>query len=161
MERHPGDLKSLSKLGYIAWNEQEYDEAIRRFQQVLALDPRQAAAYVHLGVNYAAQERFADSIAAYQEAGRLNPDLAHLVAQSVDLVEHLQRAKEHPDDPAVQAQLGEIYASDGRSDRAIEALREGDCPGPTLAAGFLPWHATMRRKSATLTPCVLIARGSP
>jgi protein O-GlcNAc transferase len=90
----------------------------------LGLDPRQAAAYVHLGVNYAAQERFADSIAAYQEAERLNSDLAHLVAQSIDLVEHLQRAKEHPDDPAVQVQLGELYASDGRSDRAIEAFEK-------------------------------------
>jgi spermidine synthase len=136
LERHPGDLKSLSKLGYIAWNEQEYDEAIRRFQQVLALDPHQAAAYVHLGVNYATQERFADSIAVYQEAGRLNPDLAHLVAQSVDLVEHLQRAKEHPDDPAVQAQLGEIYASDGRSDRAIEAFEKVMVLAPHWPQGF-------------------------
>ena len=103
---------------------------------MLALDPRQAVAYVHLGVNYAAQERFADSIAAYQEAGRLNPDLAHLVAQSVDLVEHLQRAKEHPDDPAVQAQLGEIYASDGRSDRAIESFEKVVALAPHWPQGF-------------------------
>jgi superkiller protein 3 len=136
LERHPSDIKSLSKLGYIAWNEQEYDEAVRRFQQVLALDPHQAAAYVHLGVNYAAQERFADSIAAYQEAGRLHPDLAHLVAQSIDLVEHLQRAQEHPDDPAVQAQLGEIYASDGRSDRAIEAFEKVVALAPHWPQGF-------------------------
>jgi len=136
LERHPDDIKSLSKLGYIAWNEQEYDEAIRRFQQVLALAPRQTAAYVHLGVNYAAQERFADSIAAYQEAGRLNPDLAHLVAQSIDLVEHLQRAKEHQDDPVVQAQLGEIYASDGRSDRAIESFEKVVALAPPWPQGF-------------------------
>ena len=70
-------------------------------------------------MNYAAQERFSDSVVAYQEAGRLNPDLAPLVTQSVDLVKHLQRAKERPDDPAVQAQLGEIYASDGRPDRPL------------------------------------------
>jgi len=75
-------------------------------------------------VNYAAQERFEASIAAYQEAKRLNPDLARLVEQSVDLVEHLQRAKEHPEDPAVHARLGEIYASDGRSDRAIESFEK-------------------------------------
>ena len=30
LKLQPGDIKSLSKLGYIAWNEQEYDEAIRR-----------------------------------------------------------------------------------------------------------------------------------
>jgi len=136
LERHPSDIKSLSKLGYIAWNEQEYDEAIRRFQQVLALSPLQATTYVHLGVNYAAQERFADSIAAYQEAERLNPDLAHLVAQSVDLIEHLQRAKEQPEDPTVQAQLGELYASDGRSDRAIESFEKAVTLAPHWPQGL-------------------------
>lgn len=136
LERYPGDIKSLSKLGYIAWNEQEYDEAIRRFQQVLALDPRHAAAYVHLGVNYVAQARFEASIAAYQEARRLRPDLARLVAQSIELVERLQRAKEHPDDPTAQAQLGELYASDGRSDRAIESFEKVIALAPRSPQGF-------------------------
>ncbi len=136
LERHPGDVKSLSKLGYIAWNEQEYDEAVRRFQQVLALDPRHAAAYVHLGVSYAAQEHFEASIAAYEEARRLQPDLAPLVAQSIDLVEHLRRAKEHPDDPTVRAELGEIYAGDGRSDRAIECFERVIALAPRWPQGF-------------------------
>jgi len=136
LERHPGDIKSLSKLGYIAWNEQEYDEAIRRFQQVLALDPRHAAAYVHLGVSYAARERFAASIAAYQEARRLHPDLARLVAESIELVERLRRAKENPDDPTVQAQLGDLYASDGRSDRAIESYEKVIALAPHWPQGF-------------------------
>ena len=53
LARQPGDVKSLSKLGYIAWSEQRYDDAIGRFREVLAIDPRHAAAYVHLGVSYA------------------------------------------------------------------------------------------------------------
>src|SRR5207249_3608427 len=113
LERQPQDLKALSKLGYIAWNEQQYDEALRRFQQVLALDPRQAAAYVHLGANYIAQERFAEATAAYLRAGRLNPEYTRLVEQSLDLIQHLQRAHEHPDDPSEYLQLGAIYAADG------------------------------------------------
>lgn len=136
LERHPSDIKSLSKLGYIAWSEQQYDEAVRRFQQVLALDPRHAAAYVHLGMSYTAQERFAEAIAAYQEAGHLNPDLAPLIAQSLNLVEHLQRAKDHPDDPAVQVQLGELYAGDGRSDRAIECFEKVVALDPHWPRGF-------------------------
>src|SRR5207244_5724408 len=40
LQRRPDDVKSLSKLGYIAWNEQDYAESIRRFRQVLAIDPR-------------------------------------------------------------------------------------------------------------------------
>ncbi len=136
LERHPGDVKSLGKLGYIAWNEQAYDEAIRRFRQVLALEPRQAAAYVHLGVNYAAAERYADSIAAYQEAGRLQPDLASLVSQSIELVRRLQHARERPDDPTAQAQLGELYASDGRSDRAIQCFEKVVALAPRQPQGF-------------------------
>jgi len=136
LERHPADIKSLSKLGYIAWNERDYDEAVRRFQQVLALDPRHAAAYIHLGVNYAAQERFEASIAAYKEAGRLDSKLTPLVAQSIELIEHLRRAKERPGDPIAQARLGEIYASDGRWDRAIESFEKVTALAPHWPGGF-------------------------
>src|SRR5262249_55125819 len=76
VEREPDDVKSLSKLGHIAWNEHDYDEAIRRFRQVLTVDARNAPAYIHLGVTYAAQGRFDASIAAYQGAKDLRPDLA-------------------------------------------------------------------------------------
>src|SRR5262249_26496414 len=123
LERDPNDVKSLIRLGYIPWNERAYDEAVRRLRQVLALDPGHAIAHVHLGVYYAAQERFEDSIAAYREAARLRPDLQRLVDDSVELVERLRRAKERPDDPTAQARLGELYASDGRTDRAIERLQ--------------------------------------
>jgi tetratricopeptide (TPR) repeat protein len=137
LERHPRDVKSLSKLGYIAWSEQDYDEAIRRFQQVLAIDPRHAAAYVHLGVSYAAQERHAASIAAYREAGRLQPDLATLVTQSIDLSAR-RRAAEHPTIPRSRA--GQLYAGDGRSDRAVECF-ERSSPSPSAPASS-PWPAT-------------------
>jgi spermidine synthase len=136
LARHPADIKGLSKLGYIAWSEGHYDEAIRRFQQVLASDPRHAAAYVHLGVNYAAQERFEASIAAYKEAGRLDSKLARLVAQSIELVEHLQRAKERPADPIVQARLGELYAGDARWDRAIESFEKVTALAPHWPGAF-------------------------
>jgi tetratricopeptide (TPR) repeat protein len=137
LARHPADTKALSKLGYIAWNEQQYDTAIGYFQRVLQYDAQQAAAYVHLGVNYAAQERFDASIAAYQEAGRRNADLASLVQQSIQLVQHLQRAKEHPDDSMVHFQLGGLYSADGRSDRALEAFEKVAALAPHLPHSFL------------------------
>jgi spermidine synthase len=136
LERRPHDIKSLSKLGYIAWNEQDYGEAIRRFRQVLALDAQQASAYVHLGVSYAAQENFEASIAAYRKAKDLRADLADVVGQSIDLVERLRRAREHPNDPAVQARLGELYASDGRFDRAIECFEKATALAPDSPEGL-------------------------
>jgi cytochrome c-type biogenesis protein CcmH/NrfG len=137
LQHQPTDVKALSKLGYIAWNEQRYDEAIQRFQQVLAIDPQHAAAYVHLGVNYTAQERFAEAAAAYRHAERLNPDFTLLVQQSLNLIAHLQRAKEQPYDPMVHFALGEIYSNDGRSDRAIEAFEKVVELDPSLPQGWL------------------------
>jgi spermidine synthase len=137
LEQQPGDVKALSKLGYIAWNAQQYDEAIRRFQQVLTIEPRNAAAYVHLGANYLAQERFEAASAAYQEARRLNPELAHLAAQSLQLIQQLQGAKAQPDNPTVHLQLAALYAADGRSDRTIEALAKALGLLPTFAEGWL------------------------
>jgi tetratricopeptide (TPR) repeat protein len=137
LQRQPQDIKALSKLGYIAWNEQQYDEALKRFQQVLTIDPTQAAAYVHLGVNYTALERFDEAMAAYRQAERLQPNFAHLVQQSLNLIEHLQRARERPDDPLVHFQLGTIYSDDGRSDRAIEAFEKVVALTPELPQGWL------------------------
>ena len=108
-----------------------------RMETVLAIDPEQAAAYVHLGVNYTAQERFAEAIAAYRNAERLHPDFAPLVQQSINLIAHLQRAKEHPDDPLAYFQLGMIYSDDGRSDRAIEAFEKVVALAPALPQGWL------------------------
>ena len=137
LERHPDDVKSLGKLGYIAWSERDYEEAIGRFRRVLTVDPRNASAYIHLGVSYAAQGNFEASIAAYREARDLKPDLADVVGPSIDLVERLQRARQHPDDAAAQAHLGELYASDGRFDSAIECFEKVTALVPLSPQGWL------------------------
>ena len=137
LERRPDDIKSLGKLGYIAWSEHDYDEAIRRFRRVLALDARNAPAYIHLGVSYAAQGNFDASIAAYREALVLKPDLGNVVEPSIDLVERLRRARQHPEDPAAQAHLGELYANDGRFDSAIECFEKATALAPRSPQGWL------------------------
>jgi tetratricopeptide (TPR) repeat protein/spermidine synthase len=136
LQQNSRDVRALSKLGYIAWNEQQYDQAIQYFQQVLAVDPGNAAAYMHLGVNYAAQGSYDASIAAYHEAARLKPEFAQLAEQSIDLVQLLQQAAERPDDPTVHFQLGQVYTADGRSDRAIETFEKVVELAPHLWQGF-------------------------
>src|SRR5205823_3136067 len=42
-----------------------------------------------------------------------------------------------PDDPSVYLQLGTIYASDGRSDRAVEMFEKAVALTPSLVAGWL------------------------
>ena len=137
LAQQPENSSALSKLGYIAWNEQQYDTAIAYFERVLQGDPKNAAAYIHLGVNYVALEQFDLAMAAYREAARLNPAYGELVEQSLNLVQLLQRAKEHPDNPMVHFQLGELYSADSRSDRAIAAFEKGLALAPQLPQGFV------------------------
>ena len=137
LAHQPRDVKSLGKLGYIAWSEQRYDDAVRRFREVLAVDPRHATSYAHLGVSYAAQERFGESASAYREARRLNPELSRLVEQSLGLVDQLRRVKERPDDADAHARLAQLYAGDGRPDRAIECLEKVAVLTPRRAETFL------------------------
>src|SRR5262249_20400282 len=141
-------------------NEQDYDEAIRRFRQVLAIDPRHAAAYIHLGVSYAAQGKFEASITSYQQAKDLRADLAGVVEQSIDLVERLRHAKQHPDDPSAQKRLGELYASDGRFDRAIECFEKATTLDPHSPRRSSRSRASMRRKNAMPKPCAHTSRVS-
>jgi len=133
VERQPRDVRALVKLGYIAWSEQDYDGAVAWVQRALAIDPRHAPAHVHLGVSYAAQQRFDASVAAYREAARLQPELARLAEQSIDLVERLRRVRERPQDADALARLGEVYAGDGRSDRAIESFERVVALAPARA----------------------------
>ena len=99
--------------------------------------PNNAAAYIHLGVNYIALEQFDVAMAAYREAARLNPAYSDLVEQSLNLIQLLQRAKAHPDNPMVHFQLGELYSADGRSDRAITAFEKVTALAPQLPQGFV------------------------
>jgi spermidine synthase len=136
LARQPEDTQALGKLGYIAWNVQEYDAAVQYFTRVLQHDPQNVAAYLHLGVNYVAQEQFDLARAAYLQAARLRPDYQELVQQSLMLIQLLQQAREHPDDHMAHLRLGEIYSADGRADRAIAAFEKVVELAPQLPQGL-------------------------
>lgn len=137
LAQQPENTSALSKLGYIAWNEQQYDAAIAYFERVLRGDPKNAAAYIHLGVNYVALEQFDVAMAAYREAARLNPTYDELVDKSLNLVQLLQQAKAHPDNAMAHFQLGAVYSADHRSDRAIAAFEKVVALAPQLPQGFV------------------------
>jgi tetratricopeptide (TPR) repeat protein len=88
-------------------------------------------------VSYPAQERFDAATAAYREASRLNPALAHLAERSIALINHLQHVKARPRDAEALARLGEIYAGDGRSDRAIDCFERVVALAPDRPEGFV------------------------
>lgn len=51
-----------------------WNEAIYRWNQVITLDPENAAAHNNLGVGYEAQGKITDAVASYERAAKLNPE---------------------------------------------------------------------------------------
>ncbi|MBI1853883.1 MAG: tetratricopeptide repeat protein [Planctomycetes bacterium] len=93
---------ALVDLGNVRFQLGSLDDALRRYDEALALQPRNKAAYYGKG-------------SAYQKLGNL-PDAADQLEQAIAV------------DPAytdAHAQLGFIYDAMGKSDRALEHLRKG------------------------------------
>ena len=51
-----------------------WNEAIYRWNQVITIDPNNAAAHNNLGVSYEAQGKITDAVASYERATELDPD---------------------------------------------------------------------------------------
>ncbi|MCG9126067.1 tetratricopeptide repeat protein [Candidatus Poribacteria bacterium] len=51
-----------------------WNEAIYRWNQVITIDPDNAAAHNNLGVGYEAQGKITDAVASYERATELDPD---------------------------------------------------------------------------------------
>lgn len=59
-----------------ALNAKQYDEAIKGFNEVVALSPTCVECYLNLGTAHAAKQQYAEAEAAYKKAIELKPDSA-------------------------------------------------------------------------------------
>jgi tetratricopeptide (TPR) repeat protein len=60
-------------LGYVLLNQRQYLEALRHYQQAIALNSNDADGAAHMGSLLIAMGRFAEALDWYQKAVRLNP----------------------------------------------------------------------------------------
>ncbi|MBI3326869.1 MAG: fused MFS/spermidine synthase [Nitrospinae bacterium] len=122
----PSDILALQRLGYIYWTLQDYDASITQFQKLLSLRPRHAEAHFYLALNYEAQGRYDEAIAAYERAFEANPtrEAAVRFGTSMDMAQLKQRVVAHPDDVEGQLQLGYFHWESGHHEEAIAALEQ-------------------------------------
>ena len=78
-----------SEWGKARLRSQDWDGAIRRFEQGLAIDPEDAQLHNNLGVAYAMKGEYRSAVAAYREAVRLSPGYARAFGNLGDALRRL------------------------------------------------------------------------
>lgn len=75
LQTYPSSDTILNNLGYAQVELGRFDLALDYLRRAVAANPENAQAHLNLGIVYYAIQRFDDSIAAFTEAGRLDPSL--------------------------------------------------------------------------------------
>lgn len=102
------------KAGTEAYNAKNYEEAVKQFQIVVEVDPKQDVAFANLGNSLNALKRYEEAAAAYQKASQLKPTVA-----------------------AYQNNLGLAYGGLQKMDEAKTAFEAAATIDPTKAGEYL------------------------
>lgn len=125
----------LYEYGLVQENNGEREAALHTMQQVIIINPENAAALNFIGFTWADEGRNLDQALAYiRKAVQLKPDNGYIrdslgwvyfrMGNLVLSIEALQKAIElAPDDPAIFDHLGDVYARKGQHGNAIVAYK--------------------------------------
>ena len=137
--RDPKDAIELYNLLQLAGTDSEmarYDEAARKVQQALAVDPDIIEAHSRLGNIYAKAGKHAEAAAAYQRALAIDAEhllstynlaLAYRALGKIDeAIVGFERSQQlDPRNGRAHFQLGDIYMQRGEPAKALEVLTRG------------------------------------
>jgi spermidine synthase len=126
LAHNPNDLQARRRLAYLYWTRQAYEAAIAQLQALLGRYPWYVEAHVSLALNYEAQGRYDEAIAAYERAFEANPtrEAAMRFGERMDTLRLQQQLATQPDNADGLLQLGYVHWQNGRHAQAIVALEQ-------------------------------------
>lgn len=124
VKSNPGDANAHNSMGYIYWNEGNYQNAISEFQQAITLNPDFVNARINLAQTYIDASLYDQGVQELLAVVDLNPtvDILNITRTGLRIVHLLQKHKYHKDDPNLYAELGNAYAEKGEINEAIQAF---------------------------------------
>lgn len=136
----PSELAHIEfSFGEIDIEREQYEHALRHFQQVLEINPDYPSAWFHIGKIHDALGNEAESVAAFQQAIRLQPDSTDIYAELADIYIKSDRIDEArtvleqglkavPDSAHLYVLLSATYIADdlGRSEELLEKAESLD-----------------------------------
>jgi tetratricopeptide (TPR) repeat protein len=133
LARRPNDADALARLGVLAFQLGQYDEAVARWQSALAANPRQPAARRYLaqvwsnsGDKFASEGRHDEAAQAYREALKLDEGNGDPANEGADWFNYGQLLKKRGADPRLVAGC---FIHAGRLLASTEDTRLGEVRG--------------------------------
>jgi tetratricopeptide (TPR) repeat protein len=121
----PSDAAIFVDRAILAYDSQQYDQAMQELQEALRIDPNNVEALFFQGLVYTAMNRRPEAIAVWERARQL-----------------------HPSDIDVAFQLGALYFADEQYDRAMPLLQQVYQVEPSrLNLGYYLGFMEYRRKN--------------
>jgi len=121
------DSRAFYDLGLREERAGRHAEAVKALRQAVLLDRNNAAAYVALGDAYAATENWPESVDAYEQAARINPEDPQTYERLGRAFARLRSARV----PEPAARTPEAAGADGTRPGASPAVAPADDPDPT------------------------------
>jgi tetratricopeptide (TPR) repeat protein len=116
--------QAYNNLGAVYHGKHEYGLAEREYKRAIKYQPRSAVSYCNLGTTYFAEYKYKKGIKAYQKAIEVDPQAFNPGHDQIE--EGTQREAR----VATAYNLAKVYASAGRNEDALAALRKA------VSAGF-------------------------
>jgi len=125
-------------------NAGRFAEAIAEYQKVLAEDPNNIEAYIHLGHVYKELKRYAEAIKCFRKAASFKADVAETHDGLGNVFKDMGQVQEafkefeianalDPENPAIMNNLGWCYQQRYEFDKAIELYKKALAKDDTLA----------------------------
>jgi tetratricopeptide (TPR) repeat protein len=116
---NPHYAGAYNNLGAVYHGKHEFSLAVKAYKRSLKYQPHAAVTYCNLATTYFAESKYKKGAEAYQEALKLDPDVL-----SADRRDQVEESSTREQRMVFAFYLAELYASIGRKDEALAALRK-------------------------------------
>jgi spermidine synthase len=166
VNRYPGDANAHNSMGYIYWQEGNYQKAIGQFQQAIKLNPDFANAHINLARAYIDASMYDQGVEKLLAVVHLSPtlDILNMTRTEFRIVHLLQKLRYHKDEPNLYVELGNAYAERREMNEAIQAfsraaeLRNND---PNILTSLALLYQSVELVDKSLEYLQLLAKAFP
>jgi spermidine synthase len=125
VNQYPRDANAHNSMGFILWKRGNHGQAIREFQQAIALNPDFVNARINLAHTYIDASQYDLGVKEILAIVEMNPtiDILNMARTQLHIVHLLQKLRYQHDESKLYLELANAYMEAGEIDKAIPTLQ--------------------------------------